>query len=719
MSSLSIESLLQMKTPAIGLPPRLSPDGRWLSVTLSSSRPHSGSKGVSSVNAGCSQWLYDLRQKTGFEIIPDPHCSSWSGVWSPSGNKLAFYCDLGGEAGIWIWSEETGARRVGDCVARPFYGYEYPVWTLDGDALILKAMPSEEVDESVFGPPSIEPCGTDPISVYRSEKGQTADPDASPLTFVNRYRADIVKVNIMSGEIQVLAEGLHPIEMAISPDGTMLAFASRAEQELMGSQQLTYDLWVTPIHSPLTGSPRCIARGLKMEHPTFGWADDRTIIYTTSGPLADGGLWAVSILAGTSAPRRLASSAKIQFHPHSPPIPLRNGNVLLLGRRRLWHYHHQTGDIKQVASEWDHHVMNIVSAPVTKDDTCVIVQTLEPGEMLSGFYRVDLLSGQRECILEQPRKIYSWMVGGATMGRVDDKEKLIYFAESENEPVFAGMLDMGTKQIELAWELNPGIPSDRLSTVKLLQWQLGDVQVKGVLMLPNRVKGPVPVIVRIYAGERMSERLRYFGCSPFSLENHHLLTSQGYAVFLPEVPVTGDEPADAIARGLDAAIQALVSRADIDSERIGIIGHSFGGYNTMVALTRLRWFKAAVVSAGFANLISKATHFDPRAQDYFFGYVEDGQPGLQETLWQNPQKYVRNSPIFEFDRIQAPVLILQGTEDKVCAAQAGPMYAALRRLGKTAEYVRYHGEGHAPIGWKETNKKDYLRRILDWLNTHL
>lgn len=632
MSSLSINELLQMKTPAVGLPPRLSPDGRWLSVTLSSSKPQTDSKGVSSENAGCSQWLYDLRHKRSFRIIPDAHCSSWAGVWSPNGNTLAFYCDLDGEAGLWIWSEETGARRVGECVARPFHSFEHPVWTHDGTALILKAMPSEKVDESVFGPPSMESCGIDPISVYRTGTGRTGDSNALPLTFVNRYRADIVQANTVTGEVQVLVEGLHPLEMKISPDGTTLAFASAAGQDSMSSQQLNYDLWVTPIQFPLNGSPRRIARGVKMEHPTFAWADDRTVMYTTSGPIADGGLWEVSVETGMSAPIRLASSEKVRFHSHCPPIPLRDGDVLVLGRRRLWRYCRQTGEITQVAPGWDRHVMSVVSAPGIKDDTCVIVQTHEPSEMLSGFYRVDLLSGKQECMLEQPRKIYCFMFGGATVGRVDDKEKLLYFAESENEPVFASVLGIESKRTEQAWEFNPDISSEHRSSVKLLQWQLGDLHLKGVLMLPSEVNGPVPVIVRVYAGDRTSEQLRYFGCSPYSIENNHLLTSQGYAVFLPEVPVSGDEPADAIARGLDAAMQALVSRAEIDSERIGMIGHSFGGYNTMVALTRLCWFKAAVVSAGFANLISKATHFDPRAQDYFLDMWKAGSLGFKRRF---------------------------------------------------------------------------------------
>ncbi|MDF2722514.1 MAG: hypothetical protein K0Q59_2189 [Paenibacillus sp.] len=216
-----------------------------------------------------------------------------------------------------------------------------------------------------------------------------------------------------------------------------------------------------------------------------------------------------------------------------------------------------------------------------------------------------------------------------------------------------------------------------------------------------------------------SQQYRYFGCTPWSIDNHHVWTTRGYAVFLPDLPVSGCEPAERISEGLDAAMSTLVSQPEIDRSRIGIIGHSFGGYSALVGVTRLNEFKAAVVSAGIANLISLATHFDPQALDAFFAKVEGGQIGLRATIWENPHRYISNSPFFEFDRIEAPILLLQGTSDPICASQAGPMYAALRRLGKYAELALYEGEDHSPLYWSDSNRKDYLARIAAWFAQHL
>jgi pimeloyl-ACP methyl ester carboxylesterase len=723
---LSIESIIKIRKPAYGFPYSVSPNGRWLAFTsAAASRPETTSKGISSVVAGCSLYVYDLKNKKGFEMISYPNRSSWSGVWSPVEDTLAFYCDLDGEAGLWLWNAESGVVRVSKQVVRPFFGFEFPVWTPDGRSIIVKSMPDEEIDHSSFGlSVRNEYQKEEPISIYRSGDLIEKRTEVPPETWLSRYRADIVRIDPLTGEPQFLACGFRPLGMAISPDGTQIVFADAIGLESPGIQQVTYDLWITSIEPSSGEEPRCIAKGVFLLGPTFTWYDVRTIIYTTAGPLADGGLWAVDI-GGESAPYRIAFSEKIPFHREfDPPLKLTNGDVLIVAKEKLWRIICETSEIVNVIPNWNRHILAVIPMDrltmIEQDKPYIIIQTREPKEEMDGFYRLDLLNGQMELLCEEQRKHYPWYIGGAAFCRIDHRDKLIYLAESETKPPALYILDIETKEVEKIGDLNPGIFPEDLGTVRMIKWKLGERHLKGILMLPFEHSDElVPVIVRAYGGEMQSRQLRYFGCSPWSFENHHLFTSRGFAVFLPDLPVSGHDPAVEIYQGLDAAMHELVLQPEIDRDRIGIIGHSFGGYTALVGVSRLKWFKVAVVSAGIADLISFAAHFDPKAPKEFFAMVENGQFRLQYTLWENQQRYITNSPLFEFDRIEVPILLLQGTNDTLCAAQAGPILAALRRLNKTAELVFYHGEDHSPVYWKSENIKDYLERVVNWFREYL
>ncbi|MDR7074206.1 dipeptidyl aminopeptidase/acylaminoacyl peptidase [Fictibacillus barbaricus] len=91
---------------------------------------------------------------------------------------------------------------------------------------------------------------------------------------------------------------------------------------------------------------------------------------------------------------------------------------------------------------------------------------------------------------------------------------------------------------------------------------------------------------------------------------------------------------------------------------------------------------------------------------------------MATTLWENKERYIRNSPLFDFQNIQVPVLIVQGIQDHLCSDEAGSIFTSLNRLGKTAELALYD-EGHWQGTWKEENLKDYYDRVLDWFNKHL
>lgn len=253
-------------------------------------------------------------------------------------------------------------------------------------------------------------------------------------------------------------------------------------------------------------------------------------------------------------------------------------------------------------------------------------------------------------------------------------------------------------------------------------------QLTSWLYLPQgRVAGArLPLVVIPYRGHVFG------GGPPQSLAlgawndwaNAQILVGAGYAVLAPSLPyeAAAGEPAAHMADDILRAVDAALSRGDLDPERIALLGQSFGAFNAVAAATQSPRFRSVVASAGVYDEISLWGSFpwhnwlvpeDGYSPNPTAGIVEHAQTGMGGPPWADPQRYVRNSVIFAADRIQAPVLILHGQADPLGAAQAQELFTALYRQGKDAQLVTYWGEGHTTSS--PANIRDRWAIILEWL----
>jgi dipeptidyl aminopeptidase/acylaminoacyl peptidase len=163
-------------------------------------------------------------------------------------------------------------------------------------------------------------------------------------------------------------------------------------------------------------------------------------------------------------------------------------------------------------------------------------------------------------------------------------------------------------------------------------------------------------------------------------------------------------------------VNRVIDLGIADPERLGIMGHSNGGYSTLALITATPRFSAAVMRAGLGNLIGfygelgkDGTHYGLGVAEYAFGM---GNP------WTSRARYVENSPIFYLDRVQTPLLIVHGSIDNAVASfLAEEVFVGLRRLGKEVVYARYEGEGHQIESY--ANQVDYCNRMIAWFDDHL
>jgi dipeptidyl aminopeptidase/acylaminoacyl peptidase len=303
--------------------------------------------------------------------------------------------------------------------------------------------------------------------------------------------------------------------------------------------------------------------------------------------------------------------------------------------------------------------------------------------------------------------------------------------------VWMGTLN-GKGTASLLTEANGFLAEILAGEQRLIEYQsLDGKPLKGWLLLPVHFESgkKYPMVAWVYAGSEFTSskeptlgKLNRDGqLSPF---NFQLLASRGYAVLFPSMPLKPDGQADdpllELTKGVLPAVDKAVELGIADSDRIGVMGQSFGGYSTMGLVTQTRRFKAAVSLAGDCDLISTYGTFggsvryksDPNREGGDFAQLWSmGQGRLMNPPWKDLGRYLRNSPITYVDRVETPFLIIQGDMDFVPIQQGEEFFQALYKQGKRAEFARYWGEGHVFVN--PANVEDMWDRIFNWFDTYL
>ncbi len=259
----------------------------------------------------------------------------------------------------------------------------------------------------------------------------------------------------------------------------------------------------------------------------------------------------------------------------------------------------------------------------------------------------------------------------------------------------------------------------------------GDDRMSWLLLPPDYRPGrPVPTVVNVYLGSVGRDTWTRWRLDQVHALNDHILAAQGYAVLYPSLPIPSQQiPRDPLQNLPDevfAAVDAAIARGYVDPDRMAVQGQSFGGYTTGALIGLTHRFRAAVAQAGLYDLLSAYGQFDIRRRldmertglDLFQAtLMETGQGGMGAPPWDDPDRYLRNSPIMNVENIDTPIMLMSGDLDYVSTTQTEEFFTALTRLNKDAVFVRYYGEDH--VYNSPANIRDMWRRILEWYGTTL
>jgi len=566
----------------------------------------------------------------------------------------------------------------------------------------------------------------------------TWSPDGTKLLFIANRRGDdkeqLYVLPLDGGEAQRLGELDGDLgEATWSPDGSLIAVL-RSDPETEAEKKKREDLddpivyeedpkpqrlWIIDAE---TGKARQLTYG---EGSVWGYTwspDGKTIVFTTSHVrvinemFRKTSLWRIPVTGGLrthllDAPDGIGSMT-VREADGVPVVAYLWGERVVDPAVTLWTVPLAGGTPTKIVRDHEGTFTELIADPADRGQ--VIARVVHG--TTQALYRIPVTGGELTPITP-PNLLEKGSVGyGATFSADGSAAAIIWSASDVPQEIYVA--DLGSEATPVT-EFGKTF-AGRLQPGEIVRWASTDgVEIEGVLIRPRGyVEGTrVPLIVEIHGGPSWQWEDRIL------LDWHdwaQMLASQGYAVLLPNPrgstgrgsafekllfgDVGGGESRDLISGAL-----AMVERGIADPERLGLGGWSWGGYLTAQTITQTTIFKAAVMGAGVANLIS----------DHAAGDIAEANmsyyPGHPYTHW---DLYAKGSPIRNAAQVVTPTLIVHGGADvRVHPTQGQEFYRALKEVGVPVRFVMYPREGHS--FQERAHQLDLLTRISAWYAKYL
>ena len=270
-------------------------------------------------------------------------------------------------------------------------------------------------------------------------------------------------------------------------------------------------------------------------------------------------------------------------------------------------------------------------------------------------------------------------------------------------------------------EINPQQSQYNWGTTELISWTTPKgYQSKGILYKPEDFdpNKKYPMIVYFY--EKLSDGLnRYIAPSPTpSRLNIPYFVSNGYLVFTPDISYEDGHPGKSAVEFINSGVEYLKKNSWVNGKKIGIQGQSWGGYQVSYLITQNDMYAAAWAGAPVVNMTSAYGGIRwSTGMNRQFQY-EKSQSRIGKTLWEAPELYLENSPLFHLDKVTTPVVIMSNDKDGAVPWYQGiEMFTALRRLDKKVWLLNYNNDDHNLT--KRQNKKDIQIREQQFFDYYL
>jgi dipeptidyl aminopeptidase/acylaminoacyl peptidase len=572
-----------------------------------------------------------------------------------------------GNVDVWHWAD-VQPQSVQEVRASRDRNRTWPsVVNVDGNRLSFVRLADESME-------SVSPAGTSQWGIGR---------DPTPYQYEVSWggsKADYYRVNLDTGERQLMAEGLGR-QMGASDDGTWWLYLNNENviaRELASGEEVN-----------LTQSSGVDFVNRQDDHPyelptygTAGWSTDgeSVVLYDRYD------IWEVPLdgSEATNLTRGMGAADKIRFR------------VTRLGGGGGGGFRGGGGEEEGIDL-----------------DEPLFLQAYGDRTKESGYWEVEKGRDPRPLI---------WL--DKSVGRpakAADAERIIFTQQTFVEFPDYWVSDTRFRDPRKVTDANPQQADFAWSPGRVLIDYVDERgnELQGTLGLPAGYEEGQRYPMLVYFYETMSQRHHSYQ-GPAYDDRPHMATyaSNGYLVFQPDIVYTIGKPGTSALDDLTSSINKVIELGYADPDRIGLQGHSWSGYQSSFVVTQTDMFAAVVTGAPPTNLISFYNTLYRSSGNIQQGITEVGQVRMGTTPFEDFDLYVSQSPVHHAEKITTPFLILHGTADgSVDYGQGLEYYAMARRLGKEVILLSYPDQGHH-LSTKE-NRIDFQIRMMQYFDHHL
>lgn len=340
----------------------------------------------------------------------------------------------------------------------------------------------------------------------------------------------------------------------------------------------------------------------------------------------------------------------------------------------------------------------------------LIIKTLDTKKLSEGFGTYTLKSGFKEVVHKDCKIVYIKKI---------PKRNTFQYIEST--------FDSSPKIVNITLNKSPKLIAQGNLQQKKFHWGKSQLihfsspngeELKGALFFPANydTKKKYPMIVYIY--ENKSYALHEYvapSLESFDGVNITNFTTEGYFVLLPDISYSINKPGLSALNCVNSAMDEAIKTGSIDENSIGLIGHSFGGFETTYIISQTDRFKTAIAGAGVTDLLSFYLDIDSSNKSNIERFENEQ---FRNKIPFTDKEFIQESPIMNVKTINTPLLLWTGDKDQlVSPTYSIKMFAALWRLGKESTLLIYPNEQHVLVNSK--NQIDLSSKIISWLNHHL
>ncbi len=302
----------------------------------------------------------------------------------------------------------------------------------------------------------------------------------------------------------------------------------------------------------------------------------------------------------------------------------------------------------------------------------------------------------------------------------DDFKNLFFKKQKFNESPGIYNINLKNNKQQLIYQSNKELLNYDLGKAKLINYEVNEKMLSGVLIYPANFnpEKKYPMIVNVY--EKSSGNVNIF--NPPSIYdfigfNTLKYITNDYFLLYPNISYSIGNPGGSALNCVTSAINKALESGYISESKIGLIGHSFGGYQSAFIATQSDKFAAIVSGAAVTDFTSHYHSVGWNWNEPEMWRYESQQWRMGDSYYNIKDAYLCNSPLHHVENVKTPLLLWTGKIDfQIHWTQSVKMFLALKRLNKKSKLLLFDNEAHVVRG--KENQKKLSNEIFEWFEIY-